>query len=89
VEYMSHPSINCRVLFKQEMPWALALALLRAGKSIAAKMAMIAITTSNSMRVKPGRWVALRVFERVRISGFGWADVYDDNVGHTTISMAC
>ena len=32
--------------------WALALALLNAGKSIAARIAMMAMTTSNSMSVK-------------------------------------
>jgi hypothetical protein len=35
------------------MPWPLALALLRAGSNIAARMAMIAITTSNSINVNP------------------------------------
>src|ERR1041385_2783990 len=33
--------------------WALALALDRAGRSIPANIAMMAITTSSSMRVKP------------------------------------
>jgi hypothetical protein len=41
------------------MPWVLLLALDRAGNSIPARMAMIAMTTSNSMSVKapalPGR----------------------------------
>jgi hypothetical protein len=35
------------------MPWALALALDNAGNNMAARMAMIAITTSNSIKVKP------------------------------------
>ena len=35
------------------MPWALVLALANAGKSIAAKIAIIAMTTSSSIRVKP------------------------------------
>src|SRR6266850_1329033 len=35
------------------MPWALSLALPRTGSSIAANMAMIAITTSNSIKVNP------------------------------------
>jgi hypothetical protein len=35
------------------IPWAFSLARLKAGKSIAARMAMIAITTKSSMRVKP------------------------------------
>ncbi len=35
------------------MPWALLLALASAGRSMPAKIAMIAITTSNSISVKP------------------------------------
>src|SRR5664279_1792244 len=45
-------SPHCLRLFRQQAPLALSLARLRAGKSIAAKMAMMAITTSNSMSVK-------------------------------------
>src|SRR6266571_1926143 len=37
----------------QEIVCAFALALLKAGKSIAARIAMMAITTSNSIKVKP------------------------------------
>src|SRR5258707_10423715 len=44
------------------MPWALVLALLKAGKSIAAKMAMMAMTTSNSIRVKPRAFVPAAIF---------------------------
>ncbi len=33
------------------MPWALALALFKAGNSIAAKIAIMAMTTSNSISV--------------------------------------
>src|SRR6266516_1322851 len=40
------------MLLRQIMPCALALALLNAGRSIAARMAIMAITTSSSMRVK-------------------------------------
>src|SRR5262245_15200582 len=39
------------MLFTHWIPWALALALLSAGNSRAAKMAMIAITTNNSIKV--------------------------------------
>ena len=46
-------SINCLVLFMQEMPCALVFALAKAGRSNAARMAMMAITTSSSIRVKP------------------------------------
>jgi hypothetical protein len=35
--------------------WALAFALAKTGKRIAARMAIIAITTSSSMRVNPAR----------------------------------
>src|ERR1051325_458521 len=35
------------------MPWALVLALASAGRSMPARIAIIAITTSSSMRVKP------------------------------------
>src|SRR5438128_9263904 len=37
----------------QEIVRAFAFALLKAGKSIAARIAMMAITTSNSIKVKP------------------------------------
>ena len=42
---------NCRMLFKQAAPCALFLALARAGSSSAARIAMIAMTTSNSISV--------------------------------------
>jgi len=37
----------------QEIPWALSFARLKAGSNIAARIAMIAITTSNSIKVNP------------------------------------
>src|SRR5579859_4467392 len=46
-----------RRLFKQLVRWDLDLARLSAGKSIAARIAMIAITTSSSIRVKAERRV--------------------------------
>ena len=42
---------NCRMLFKQAAPCALFLALARAGSSSAARIAMIAMTTSSSISV--------------------------------------
>ena len=42
----------CFRLFMQAMPWALVLDLDKAGNSIAARMAMIAMTTSSSINVK-------------------------------------
>ena len=52
--YNFHASINCLVLFMQEMPVALDFALANAGRSIPAKIAMMAMTTSSSIRVNPG-----------------------------------
>src|SRR5947209_19733737 len=43
---------TCRKLFKQAACLALALAFASAGRSIAARMAMIAITTNSSIKVK-------------------------------------
>src|SRR5438093_6545814 len=43
---------TCFKLFTQEILWALALALARAGRSSPARMAMMAITTNSSMSVK-------------------------------------
>src|SRR5213594_2606231 len=50
--YMDQASWSCLRLFRHEMDWALVLALANAGKSSPARIAMIAMTTSSSMRVK-------------------------------------
>ena len=42
---------SCRELLMQEMPDAFCFALLSAGNSMAARMAMMAMTTSNSINV--------------------------------------
>ena len=47
------------------MPWVLALALLKAGNSMPAKMAMIAITTSSSINVN----ALVGAFRRIRFHG--------------------
>jgi hypothetical protein len=47
------PNPSCRNWFTHWMRWALALAAARVGSSIAAKIAMMAITTNSSIRVKP------------------------------------
>src|ERR1035441_8196507 len=52
-QYMNQPIWSCLRLLTQLIPWAFALALARAGKSKAARMAMIAMTTSNSISVNP------------------------------------
>jgi hypothetical protein len=44
--------LELRRLFRQKIPWALVLALESVGNNMAARMAMIATTTSSSMRVK-------------------------------------
>src|ERR1051326_702271 len=51
-----------RVVLKQEMPVALHLALERAGKSMAARIAIIAMTTRSSIRVKPTRFLRIELF---------------------------
>src|SRR5208337_1393884 len=51
--YIAQQSWSCFKLLMHCRAWALVLALLKAGNSIAAKMAMMAITTSNSKSVKP------------------------------------
>src|SRR5208283_4699614 len=50
---MRQPRANWRWLFMHWMPWAFCLPLLNAGRSSAARMAMIAITTSSSISVNP------------------------------------
>src|ERR1039457_5464678 len=52
------------------MPWAFFLAWLRTGKSSAARMAMIAITTNNSIRVKPSRRREMGIFPEARCELF-------------------
>ncbi len=57
--------MSCLLLFMHEMPCALVFALARAGNNMPAKMAIMAITTSNSIRVKPprlGSWDVCCVF---------------------------
>src|SRR3954468_20420101 len=50
--YSTQQIANCRVLPRHEIVWALSFALDKEGRSIAARMAMIAMTTSNSISVK-------------------------------------
>src|SRR2546427_2976713 len=49
--YMCHPNCNCLRLFTQAMDCALCFALLSAGNSRPARMAMMAMTTRSSMSV--------------------------------------
>src|ERR1044071_5390578 len=55
--YIRHAKLNCLPLFIQEIPCDFVFAFPKAGKSIAANMAIMAITTSNSINVKPDRAV--------------------------------
>src|ERR1039457_1626866 len=59
--YMAVATPICLWLLRQLMALAFSLALLKAGKSIAARMAMMAITTNSSIRVKPAGPVARRM----------------------------
>src|SRR5437016_1356422 len=51
--YILQAYINCRELLMHWTPCAFCLARASAGSSIAAKMAIMAITTNSSMRVNP------------------------------------
>ena len=51
--YMIQASVNCFVLFMQLIAQAFCFALLKAGNNIAARIAIMAMTTSNSINVKP------------------------------------
>ena len=57
--YMWTPRLICFKLFKQVVRFAFAFALDRTGINKAARMAMMAMTTSNSIRVNP--FVALKL----------------------------
>src|SRR5216117_866125 len=50
---MRQASINCLLLLRHLMPCALVFDLASAGSSIEARMAMMAMTTSNSINVNP------------------------------------
>jgi len=50
---MFSASMICLLLFQSMELWALSLARDKAGRSRPARMAMMAITTSNSISVKP------------------------------------
>src|SRR5438067_306097 len=57
-------NINCRLLFRQEIPWAFVLALAKAGSNRPARMAIMAITTNNSISVNP-------ILEKLRLERSG------------------
>src|SRR5262245_37868026 len=49
--YIIHANWSCFRLLRHLMPWAVALDFESAGSSIAARIAMMAMTTNNSIRV--------------------------------------
>src|ERR1035441_5142259 len=51
--YIIAANCNCFMLLRQTIPCALNLDLAKTGKSRAASMAIIAITTNSSIKVKP------------------------------------
>jgi hypothetical protein len=55
LRYIAVPIPICRRLFRQAVCLAFAFALAKAGNSMAARIAMIAITTNNSINVNPPR----------------------------------
>src|SRR5258706_15645560 len=57
--YIIIASPICLLLLRQTIALALDLALASAGSNIAARIAMIAMTTNNSMRVKPASLLPL------------------------------
>src|ERR1035437_7153349 len=64
--YIIQPSPNCRRLLMHDIPCAFCFALDSAGSSIAASMAMMAMTTSSSINVKPdGFWLLTFIFFRI------------------------
>ena len=52
---MSQESASCFWLLMQDAATARFFAALKAGNNMAARMAMMAITTNNSIKVKPAR----------------------------------
>jgi len=57
--FMAKP--NCLLFPKQTVLRAFAFAFAKAGKSIAAKMAIMAMTTNSSIKVNPLLWEVLVV----------------------------
>src|SRR5688500_13438896 len=62
--------MNCFKLFRHEIAWALRLALARAGKSMPARIAIMAMTTRSSMSVKPFRSVAVFAKCIIRLASY-------------------
>src|SRR5437868_6078617 len=85
--YMWAASMNCRMLLTHPVRLARSFAPDKAGNSMAAKIAIIAITTSSSIKVKAACFLPALKIECIEILGFlrwfssdvkaarlGWAD---------------
>src|SRR6516225_9455069 len=59
-QYIMKPKVNCLTLFRHWLWFARFLAEDNAGSSMAARMAMMAITTNNSINVKAFRTPSVR-----------------------------
>src|ERR1700677_2716437 len=64
---MIHPKVNCFKLLRHLIPCACCLDLANAGSNNAAKIAIMAITTSNSIRVNALRPAFLRLGPRLPV----------------------
>src|SRR3989442_2635881 len=80
--YMIQASWSCLRLFKQTMAWALALARDSAGRSSAARIAMMAMTTRSSTRVKPLFDPLLTPPCRVKSVGFKFIESLGPKIAH-------
>jgi hypothetical protein len=58
---MRPPRAICLVLLKQDVAFAAAFAWAKTGNRMAARIAIIAITTKSSIRVKPLRFVVTMI----------------------------
>src|ERR1035437_10337275 len=77
--------VICLPLSMQAMPWALILAFVKAGRSKAARMAIIAITTNNSISVK-ACLIGRRLAETVPLK---WPSAPRASLGGTFIFISC
>ena len=71
-EYISVPRSSCFWLLRQAALVAFSLARARAGRSSEARIAMIAITTSSSIKVKAVRTEARNWLIFMGPGGVGW-----------------
>ena len=65
-QYIRTPTLICLRLFMQTVRCALALALDKTGSNNAARMAMTAMTTSNSVKVKAFFVLTVRMRRMIR-----------------------